>query len=94
MVIHVAHGLEEAKSMKREGKEPIVVRVNEHEVYVFSRSEEIAQIMWDGAWSMSEPDGEYEKFIFTGLDEHQVVEHLSELAKLMGRGTSIRRPTE
>ena len=85
MLVHVARSLREAESMKRDGKEPIVVRANEHEVYVFARSEGAAQILWECAWHMSEPDGEYEKFIFTRLDEHQLVKHLSEIANLRAK---------
>ncbi len=85
MVVHVAGSLREAESMKRDGKEPIVVRANTHEVYVFVRSEEAAQILWaEPNWHMSEPDGEYERFTYTRLNRQQLVEFLSDPAKFRG----------
>lgn len=85
MMIQVAHSLKEAESMKREGKEPIVVRKNEHEVCVFVRSEDVEQILWtEPNWHISEPDGEYQKFTYTRLNEQQLMEFLSDPAKFRG----------
>ena len=79
MLINVAHSLKEAESMKQKGKEPIVVRANEHEVCIFVRSEDVAQILWhDDGWHLSEPqtDG-YQKFTYTRLDVQEIMTLLS-----------------
>ncbi len=88
MIVHVAASLQEAQKMKSEGKDPIVVRANEYEVYVFTQNEEVSKNIWAGNnWSSSEggPDDPYEKFVFTQLNEEQLVEHIVNPTKFQGQ---------
>ena len=83
----LASSLKEAEQMKREGKDPIIVRANEEEIYVFTQNEDISDNIWIGGnWSSSHlgPNDPYEKYTFTRLDEQQLMKHLANPEKFMG----------
>ena len=85
MVIHRAAKLEEAKVMMAEGKDPIIVRANEHEVYVYTRDEKVVSNIWAGAsWYIMLPvyyRVGYELYCYTRLNEDQLVQHLQDPTK-------------
>ena len=81
MVIHRAANLEEARVMRSDGKDPIIVRANEHEVYVYVRDEKIVSNLWANAsWQIILPVDEigYQLYSYTRLNEDRLVQHLQD----------------
>lgn len=68
--------------------ETVIVRANEHEVYVFTKSQEVIKNIREGRnWSMGHenPDSYgYVQYIYTRLSEKQLVEHLQDPSKFQG----------
>jgi hypothetical protein len=87
MEIHRASSLREAEEMMTEGKDPIVVRANEHEVYVFFHDGEVeGNIQAGNNWNsgFSAGDNGYGLYVYTRLDEDQLVQHLQDPTQFQG----------
>lgn len=78
--VTLAGSLFGAKRMRREGKEPIVVRGDEDEILVFVKSEEaIARMREIGGWVSGDdkPEGDgYVEFVYAGRKKSDVIELL------------------
>ncbi len=85
----IAFSLGTANIMKSMGKvDTIIVRANEHEVCVFTKSPDVIKNIREGRnWSTSDdkPDEYgYEEYVYTRLNERQLVEHLQDPSKFQG----------
>lgn len=84
-IIYRAETLNEAIAMFKEGKDPVMLQEDKHEVCVFTKvGGPVARRIYIGAnWHMSEGLGEErcEVFTFTRLNFEQVLEYLSDPTK-------------
>ncbi len=76
----------EAVTMFKEGKDPVILQYNAHEIGVYTKIDgPVAERIYHGAnWHMSEGAGVdegYEVFTFTRLNFDKIIEHLSDPTK-------------
>jgi hypothetical protein len=86
--IFLASSLDESKQMKVEGKDPIIVRISPNEVCVLTKSQDIITRIREGNnWNMGQDglneDGYFE-YIYTRLNEQELIEHLNNPSKFKG----------
>ncbi len=80
--------LSEAEQMKKDGKDPIVVKISPNEVAVMTKSQDVISRIHEGNnWSMGqeEPDENgYFEYVYTRLNEQELAEHLNDPLKFKG----------
>ena len=86
-VFHAAN-TENAERMKKEGKDPIVFRLDGNEVHVFTKSKDVIKRIHEGNnWNMGDdqPDEDgYMTYVFTRFNEEELIEHLKNPSKHRG----------
>lgn len=78
----IARDIKHLSTLRKNGADPIIYRSNEHEVFVFTRSDVVVQriregMNWNSAYINPERDG-YRQYIYTRLNETQLVDHLKD----------------
>ncbi|MFA6136300.1 MAG: hypothetical protein WC705_03020 [Candidatus Paceibacterota bacterium] len=84
----IASSTEEAKRMKEEGVDTIIFRPDQYEVIVFTKNPDVVENIIEGSnWNSGEntPDEKgYYEYVYTRLNESQLVEHLKDPSKFRG----------
>lgn len=90
VTIHRATNIEEAEQMKRDGKDPIVLKTGEKYILVFVKNAKLADTIWDNffvfRWLINEggPGDPYDKYVFESFNEERVVSYLTRLLAVAG----------
>lgn len=86
--IEIAQSPEHLSRLKSANADPIIFRDNAHEVYVFTKQDEVAERIRKGmSWHSGNerPDQHgYRYYVYTRLNEAQLCEHLQDPTKHQG----------